>query len=95
MVGIYLAAVTGMSLVANLLYGRFSMRLGNPRIMVLASSLGLALSLLVLSLALLARPLGILGTSAAVALLPVYAPMSARDTSIGVAGCSLYPMSIV
>jgi hypothetical protein len=89
MVAIYLAVVSGVGLVSNVLYGRFSERLGNRRMMVLATGLGLLMSALVLGLGLLAGPLGIRGMAAALCLLPVYALLSAREAGIGVAGYSL------
>ncbi len=89
MVGIYLAVVSGVGLLANILYGRYSVRLGNRRMMVIATALGLVMSALVLGFVLLAGPLGIRGMSAALCLLPAYALLSAREAGIGVAGYSL------
>jgi Na+/melibiose symporter-like transporter len=89
MVGVYLAVVAGVGLVSNMLYGRFSVRLGHRRILVLASGLGLVMSALVLAFALLAGPAGLRGMTAALCLLPIYAFLSAREAGIGVAGYSL------
>ena len=86
MVGGYLAVVSGVALVSNMLYGRYSVRLGNRRMMVLATALGLVMSTLVLGFVLLAGPLAIRGMSAALCLLPIYALLSAREAGIGVAG---------
>jgi hypothetical protein len=57
--------------------------------MVLATSLGLAMSALVLGVALFAGPLGVRGMAASLCLLPVYALLSAREAGIGVAAYSL------
>jgi Na+/melibiose symporter-like transporter len=89
MVGIYLAVVTASGLVSNMVLGRFSMRLGNRRVLAVSAALGLVMSSGVLSLAWLARPLGLPGLAAALCLLPVYVLMAARDAGIGVASHSL------
>jgi MFS family permease len=89
MVGVYLAVVTASGLVANMVLGRFSMRLGNRWVLVMSAALGLVMSAAVLTLAGLAKPLGVPGLAAALCLLPVYVLMAARDAGIGVASHSL------
>jgi hypothetical protein len=89
MVGVYLAVVSGVGLVANMFFGRYSSRLGNRRLMVVATGLGLTMAIWVLGVALLAGPLGVRGTAAALCLLPVYTLLSVREAGIGVAAYSL------
>ncbi len=89
MVGVYLGVLTGSSLLANMLFGRLSVRWGNRRAMVLASALGLAMSAAVLALATFGRRAGLWGLAAALAVLPAYILLGAREAGIGVAATSL------
>jgi MFS family permease len=89
MVGVYLAVVTASGLVSNMVFGRLSARVGNRRIVVFTAALGLVMSVLVVALAGLAKPLGLSGMAAAECLLPVFALMGAREAGLGVAAQSL------
>jgi MFS family permease len=89
MVGVYLAVVTASGLVANMLFGRLSARRGDRLAMVLAAGLGLTMSLGVLALTWLAPAAHLWGSAAALALLPAYVLLGAREAGIGVAATSL------
>jgi len=89
MVGIYLATFSAANLIANVLFGRFSMRLGNRNTMGLAAVAGLAMTTLALALILLAAPLGLSGLAASLWLLPVFILSAVRESGLGVAAQSL------
>lgn len=89
MVAVYLGVTTFFNLLSNILFGRISFRHGNRRVMFLAAVAGIAMSGLVLALALLAGPLGLSPLAASYWLVPVFALAGVRGTAIGVSGNSL------
>jgi MFS family permease len=89
MVALYLGITTLFNLLSNILFGRISFRHGNRRVMFFASITGIAMSVIVLALALLAEPLHLSPLAASYALVPVFALVGIRGTAIGVSGNSL------
>jgi Na+/melibiose symporter-like transporter len=89
MVGVYLAVLISTNLLANIFFGRMSRKFGNRRVMVIAMIMGLLMSVLVTLLALVGRPLGIIGRAADWVLVPVFILSGLRGTGIGVAANSL------
>jgi hypothetical protein len=89
MVGIYLGVFTAASLLANVLFGKFSARLGNRRTMIIATVAGLLMTGLVLALMFVAVPLRISGPTAALWLIPVFALSGIRESGQGVSAQSL------
>jgi hypothetical protein len=89
MVGVYLATFSAANLIANVLFGRFSARLGNRHTMTLAAVAGLVMTTLALALILLAAPLGLYGLAASLWLLPVFVLFAIRESGLGVAAQSL------
>ncbi|HEX2981461.1 MAG TPA: MFS transporter, partial [Anaerolineaceae bacterium] len=89
MVGVYLGITMVGNLLANILFGRMSRRMGNRKVMLMATLAGGAMSILVLLLAFLARPLGLSGVGADLWLAPVFILSALRGTGIGVAANSL------
>jgi hypothetical protein len=89
MVGVYLAVYTTFNLLSHGVFGRFSARLGNRQTLLAAAWAGLAMTLGVLALALLAEPLHLSGTAAAWWLIPIFVLYGVRESGIGVASHSL------
>lgn len=89
MVGVYLAVYTTSNLLSHVVFGRLSGRLGNRRTLVVATWAGLAMTLGVLGLALLAGPLRLSGQAASWWLIPIFVLYGVRESGIGVAGHSL------
>jgi MFS family permease len=89
MVGVYLATYSAANLIANVLFGRYSARLGNRNTLTLATVAGLAMTTLALALILLAAPLGLSGLAASLWLLPVFILSAVRESGLGVAAQSL------
>ncbi len=89
MVGVYLGVYTTASLLANVLFGKYSARLGNRRTMVIATVAGLLMTGSVLALMLAAAPLGLSGRAASLWLLPVFALSGIRESGQGVSAQSL------
>jgi len=85
-IGIYLGTLTTAGLAANILFGRFSARLGNRRTLALGAWAGLAMLGVVLALMLLAAPLRLSPLAASLWLLPAFALAGIRDSGIGVSG---------
>jgi MFS family permease len=56
MIGVYLTARTGASIVSNLFWGRISDRAGNRRLIQITNALGLAMPLIALALGMLGGP---------------------------------------
>ncbi len=88
-IGIYLGLVISANLVSNLLFGRISRRFGNRKVLELAATAGMLMSLAVLAMMLLAGPLRISGQAASILLIPVFLLSGVRATGMGVAGNSL------
>ncbi len=89
MVGVYLGVYTAASLLANAAFGRFASRLGNRRMMLVATVAGLVMTGLVLALMLLAAPLRLTGWAASLWLVPVFALSGLRESGLGVGAQSL------
>jgi MFS family permease len=89
MVGVYLGVYTAASLLANILFGKYSARLGNRRTMIIATVAGLLMTGFVLALMLAAAPLGLSGWAASLWLLPVFALSGIRESGQGVSAQSL------
>jgi len=89
MVGVYLAVYTVSSLLSNVIYGRFSVQWGHRRTMAVAASAGLAMTCLVLVLAIAAPLFNLSGAVASWWLIPVFALSGLRESGVGVAGQSL------
>jgi MFS family permease len=86
MVGVYLAVYTVSSLLSNVIYGRFSVQWGHRRTMAVAASAGLAMTCLVLVLAIAAPLFNLSGAVASWWLIPVFALSGLRESGVGVAG---------
>jgi hypothetical protein len=89
MVGVYLGILTAAGLLSNAVLGRLSRRVRYSKIMQLATIVGIAMSGLVLLLALIAEPFQISGSSASLWLMPVFVLAGIRNAAAGVAGNSL------
>jgi hypothetical protein len=89
MVGVYLALTMASNLAANIVFGRLSFMRGNRSVLRIAAIAGMAMSGIVVALALLAKPLGISGLAASYVLLPVFLLSGVRGTGIGVSSNSL------
>lgn len=89
MIGVYLAAATIASLLANLILGRISLAYGNRRVMSFASLTGLVMSATVLLLVIIAPILQISPLNAGLWLVPVFIFSGIRTTGIGISGNSL------
>ena len=85
-IGIYLGVMTTAGLAANILFGRFSARLGNRNTLALGAWAGLAMLGVVLALMLLAAPLRLSPLAASLWLLPAFALAGIRDSGIGISG---------
>lgn len=88
-VGIYLAVLMASNLIANLVFGRLSRRVNNQMVMRMAAGAGVLMSLLVVLLAMLGKPLGISPQGASIILLPVFFLSGIRGTGFGVSSPSL------
>ncbi len=89
MVGTYLATYTVSSLLANVMFGRFSAQWGNRKTMVISAGAGLLMTITVLLLVLSASPLKLSGWAASLWLVPAFALSGVRESGLGVAGQSL------
>ena len=89
MIAVYLAIYTVSNLFSNLMFTRFTSRLGNRRTMGIAALAGLVMTLAVLSLIMAASLWGVSGWIASLWLLPVFALSGLRESGTGVAGQSL------
>ena len=88
-VGIYLATVTAASLVSNPLFGHFSHRASNHKLMAAAALAGLLMVTLVLALAVAGVFQPISPTVAGLWLIPVFILSGIREAGIGVTASSL------
>ncbi|HZU87475.1 MAG TPA: MFS transporter [Anaerolineaceae bacterium] len=88
-VGVYLGVMMVTNLLANLLFGWLSRRAGNQRVLLVALSAGGLMSLAVLTLALLAGPLGLSPLAASIWLAPVFFLSALRNTGVAVSSSSL------
>lgn len=88
-VGVYLGVTMGTNLLANLLFGWLSRRMGNQRVLVVALSAGGLMSLAVLVLVCLAGPLGISPLGASLWLAPVFLFSAMRNTGVSISSTSL------
>lgn len=88
MVGVYLAVLRTVGLLATVVFGRLSLTWGNHRLMIIAAGAGLIMTLSVLALVWLARPLNLGGAAASLWLLPVFAIAGVREAGLGVAAQS-------
>jgi Na+/melibiose symporter-like transporter len=89
MIGVYLGVYTATNLLVNVFFGRISAKIGNSKILVIASICGLVMSLTVLLLSLVAGPLKIHAQTASYLLIPVFVLSGMRTSGIGVSGNSL------
>ena len=89
MVGVYLAVIMVTNLVANLIFGRVSNRLGNNVVMRFGTIAGMVMATWVFAMAMFAGPLDLSGQAASNLLVPVFVLTGIRGTAIGVAGNSL------
>lgn len=88
-VGIYLAVGMVANLLSNLTFGWLSRKAGNQKVMLIATSCGITVSLLMLALVLFAKPLGIQGNTAAMCLIPIFFIQGMRGTASGVSSSGL------
>ncbi len=86
-IGVYITVYTGASLVANLVLGRLSRRLGDHRIMRLSAWASLLMALIVITLALRATHAGAQWLNAG--MIAVYMLLGLREAGIGIAGMSI------
>jgi predicted MFS family arabinose efflux permease len=86
-IGVYITVYTGASLVANLVLGRLSRRLGDHRIMRLSAWASLLMALIVIALALQAAHVDARWLSAG--MIAVYVLLGLREAGIGIAGMSM------
>jgi MFS family permease len=86
MVGVYLAASVVASLAANVVIGRFALRLGNRRILALGALAGLMMSLGVVALLAVAATSGLTGRAASLWLVPAFALAGIRESALGIGG---------
>lgn len=86
MVGAYLATLTAASMLANVFFGRYGVRLGNRRILMLAAALGLGMMLVVLALLVWVMFFPITGWAASLWLIPVFVLAGIRQGGLDVAG---------
>jgi Na+/melibiose symporter-like transporter len=89
MIGVYLGVYTVTNLMVNVFFGRISAKIGNSKILVIASICGLVMSLTVLLLSLVAGPLKIHAETASYLLIPVFVLSGMRTSGIGLSGNSL------
>jgi MFS family permease len=89
MVGVYLSAYTTANLLSNAYFGRMSARIGNIKIMLVASIAGLSMSALVFILSVIALPFGISAYTASIWLIPVFILSGIRYSSMGISTNSL------
>jgi MFS family permease len=85
-IGIYLIIIAITNLTSNLIFGRISRRISNKLILRIATIAGLMMSLWVLMLALLEKPLHLSPTTASIALAPAFILSAIRLTGVTVAG---------
>jgi hypothetical protein len=88
-IGIYLAVLTAANLVANAFLGKISRKVGYRKIMLLSVICGCIMSLAVLLLAVLAKPLNISAQFASFYLIPVFILSGFRNVGLEVGGNSL------
>jgi hypothetical protein len=88
-IGVYLGVITVANLVANVILGKISRKIGYRKIMFLAVFCGFLMSLAVLFLAILAKPLNISAQLASYCLIPVYILSGFRNMGLEVGGNSL------
>lgn len=86
MVGTYLATFTAASMLANVFFGRFGVRLGNRRILLISSALGVLMMLTVLALMGWAALFPITGWVASMWLIPTFVLSGVRQAGLEVAG---------
>jgi hypothetical protein len=89
MIGVYLAVYVFTNLVANFALARISGKIGYQRVTEIAALAGLTMTLVVLTLILVASPLNLRGTIPSLWLIPVFVLSGIRESSQGVAGQSL------
>ena len=88
-VGIYLAVQMVANLLANLLFGWLSRRVGNQKVLTVGAAAGVVAAAIMTGMVLLAKPLHISGLTAAWLLTPVFAMVGIRVAAVGVASPSL------
>lgn len=89
MVGIYLAAYVTTNLITNLTFARISTRLSNQSMAEVGAGSGLAMTVLVLALIIIAPLFNLYGLIPSLWLIPVFILSGVRESSLGVAGQSL------
>ncbi len=89
MIGVYLAVYVITNLVTNFVLARISGKIGYQRVTEIAALAGLTMTLIVLTLILIASPLNLRGTIPSLWLIPVFILSGIRESSQGVAGQSL------
>ncbi|HZW04379.1 MAG TPA: MFS transporter [Anaerolineaceae bacterium] len=88
-VAIYLGVTLVTNLLSNLFFGRLSRRIDNQKVLMASAVAGLLMSLVMLSLVLFARPLGISPLAASIWLLPVFVLSGIRTTGFYISSNSL------
>lgn len=89
MIGIYLAVIKIVTMIANLIFGRLSARWGYHRLMMIAAAAGALMTGMVLALVVTASLIPISGWAASLWLIPVFAVSGIRESGIGISGQSL------
>jgi hypothetical protein len=89
MIGVYLAVYVITNLITNFTLARISGKIGYQRVTEIAGVAGLAMTLIVLTLILIASPLNLRGTIPSLWLIPVFILSGIRESTQGVAGQSL------
>jgi len=77
------------NLLANLLFGWLSRRVGNQKVLTIGAAAGVLGGAIMVGVVLLAKPLAIAGLTAAWLLTPVFAMVGIRVAAVGVASPSL------
>ncbi len=85
-VGVYLASMSAASFLSNVFFGRYALRLGNRRILVIGMWAGLAMLGVVLALMLVAQWWPVPPLTASLWLIPAFLLAGVREAGIGVAG---------
>ncbi len=88
-IGYYLAVLMFSNLISNLVFGWLSRKIGNQKILVIATLAGSLVSILVLVLVLFGKNLGLSPTQASLWLFPVFLLQGVRVTAVGVSSPGL------
>ncbi|NTU75962.1 MAG: MFS transporter [Anaerolineaceae bacterium] len=88
-IGVYIGVMMASNILSNLLSGWLSRRSGNRKVLVLGTSAGVTVSILMLALTLLAKPLGLSPQVASICLLPVFVLQGLRVNAVGISSPSL------